>query len=407
MFQLLFVLFASFFGIFINVWLLLLILENRSNLFKKKIIKKFPKVSVLIPAHNEENNIKNTVNSVLNLKYPRKKLEVIVIDNGSNDRTSKIVKSFRKVKLIKLRKASKAYALNKGLEKAKGEIVGILDADSRVSKNCLKKTVGYFDDPKVGAVTTFINVDNKKSVLSKMQNIEYLFSAITKKLISFLNSMYVVPGSLSLVRKNLAEEIGFSEDTLTEDMDMALSISKKGYKIVNCLDAVAFTTIPKDFKKLTKQRLRWYRGFIENTFKHSDIVFNKNFFHLGCFIIPISFTAIIIGVVLSTLLFFDIFHYILIFLRSVYYIPILDQLVLNLNNINSTNILLAPYAPIAYILVFSTSFFILYCSLKLLFSANKKNVALIPFYMLGYYFLLMIYWCIAFFLEVFRWKKKW
>jgi cellulose synthase/poly-beta-1,6-N-acetylglucosamine synthase-like glycosyltransferase len=407
MLTLIFTLSATFIAIYINMWFLLLILENKSKLFEKKLLKKLPTVSILIPAHNEEKNIGSTLDSVLSLDYPKGKCEVIVIDNGSTDRTSKIVKKFKSVKLIKIPNPGKSLALNKGLKLAKGEIVGILDADTIVSKDGLKKTVGFFGDPKVGIVGNHIKVDSEKGAFGYIQNIEYLFSAITKKLISFMNSLYVAPGTLSLMRRDIAKEIGFSDDTVAEDMDIALSISKKGYKIVNSLDSFAFTKIPKNIKDLTKQRIRWYRGFIENLVKHSDVLSNKKFLNLSYFLIT-GLIAIFIGIIFSSMLFFDIFRNSYIFTRTTTYMPVIDQFNLFLDDLPKiANRLLYPYFFICSIFIFTTSFAILTFSLKSLKNINTKNIIILPIYMLCYYTLIMIFWFLALVLELIRWKKRW
>jgi len=417
MIRIIFYLLSAFVGIYINVWYMLLILENKSKLLTRKKAKKFPKVSILIPARNEEKNIGDTIKSVLSMDYPKDKLEVIAIDNGSTDRTSEIISTFKKVKLLSERKLGKANALNKGLSMATGEIVGTLDADTLVNKDCLKKTIWYFEDQSVGAVTNFVKVDNEKGLLGKFQKVEYAFSAITKKLISILNSMYTTPGTLSLLRRDIIQEIKFSNDTLTEDMDIALSIIKKGYKIVNSLDAVSYTIIPRGFRNLAKQRIRWYRGFIENTIKHADLMLNKRFPHLGFFIFPMAYITILIGIGFLSIVLLDFFNSLQLFIKSFFYIPIADQLSLVPGSIpRLDSILMSSYSLISFIFIFSTSFVLLLYSLKLLPLSRlyfydkkrcKRDIALLPFYMLGYYFLIMLLWCFALFMELFRWKKKW
>jgi cellulose synthase/poly-beta-1,6-N-acetylglucosamine synthase-like glycosyltransferase len=422
MLRLILLLTAAFLGIYVNVWFFLMIQERKSKFFVKNIVKNFPKISVLIPAHNEEKSIKKTLKSILNLDYPKNKLEIFVIDNGSTDRTSAVVSRFKQVRLLKLDIANKAKALNEGLKHAKGDIIGLLDADTLVTRNCLKKTVGYFNDASVGAVTNFIKVDTKSGFLSKLQNIEYLFSELTKKIASFIDSMYVVPGTMSLVRKKLLVAVGgFSDDTITEDMDIALTIHKKGYKIINCMDAVVFTRIPRNLYQLTKQRIRWYRGFIESVVKHSDIIFNRKFFDLGFFILPLSFIAIAMGLYLSTVLLSDSIYGGYIFLKTIPYLSFADHISLISKSIGIQNIiqniLMDPYSVVALLIVFFTSFSIIKMTLKIVdekkvlvpskINTDLKTTAIIPIYMLAYYFLIMIFWVFAFSMEIIRWKKKW
>lgn len=408
MIKMVFYLLSAFVGIYINVWYMLLILENKSRLLARKEAKRFPKVSILIPARNEEKNIGDTIKSVLSMEYPKNKLEVIAIDNNSTDRTADMIRKFKRVKLLSEKKLGKANALNRGLSIATGEIIGTLDADTLVDKNCLKKSVGYFEDSRVGAVTNFVKVEDDRGILGKFQTIEYAFSGITKKLISFLNSMYITPGTLSLLRKDVIQDIKFSDDTLAEDMDMALSITKKGYRIVNSLDAISYTRIPIGFRNLVKQRVRWYRGFIENTVKHADLMLNRKFPHLGFFILPMAYITILIGIGYLSIVLLDYFNSLQLLIKSFFYMPIADQVSLVPNSIPKFDtILISPYFPISFFFIFSTSFVLLLYSLKSLSLARKRDVALLPFYMLGYYFLIMIFWSIALFMELFRRKRKW
>lgn len=408
MIKILFYLVSAFVGIYINVWYMLLILENKSKLLSRKDAKKFPKVSVLIPARNEEKTIGDALKSVLSMNYPKDKLEVIAIDNGSTDKTSEVISRFKGVKLLFEKKLGKANALNKGLPLATGDIIGTLDADTLVDKNCLKRSIGYFEDKKVGAVTNFVKADSEKGILGKFQTVEYAFSGITKKLISFLDSMYITPGTLSLLRRDAIKDIKFSDDTLAEDMDMALSIKKKGYKIVNSLDAISYTRIPMGFRNLAKQRIRWYRGFIENTIKHADLMLNRKFTHLGFFIFPMAYITILIGIGFLSIVLSDYFNSLQLLIKSLFYIPIEEQASLVLGSIpRLETLLLSPYSLISFVFIFSTSFVLLLYSLRILSLARKRDIALLPFYMLGYYFLIMLLWCFALFMELFRFKKRW
>lgn len=207
--------------------------------------------------------------------------------------------------------------------------------------------IGYFDDKEVGAVTNFIKIDRRHGIISRFQELEYLMSAISKKILSLLDSFYIVPGTLSLVRKELADEIKFSSDTLTEDMDFALSLLKKNYKIVTCLDATVRTIIPKTLGAWMKQRVRWYRGYFENSIKHKDVILSRKYITLGWFVLPIAgYSSIGIGIYLTFLSFFNLLHSLLISLRSMNYIPLIEQINLAIGNLPKFNIdlLFTPYA---------------------------------------------------------------
>ena len=412
-----FLLLISFIGIYLNVWFLLLTFENKSKLHEKKRPKMLPKVSILIPAYNEAKTIGKTLKSVLRLDYPKHKLDVIEIDNGSTEATAEMVKKAmktfkkfdKKLKLIRLKRPGKARALNAGLAHTKGELIGILDADTIVTKSCLKNMVGFFEDENIGAVTNHVHIDNPKGILGVMQNIEYIFSAFSKKLLSFINALYVTPGTLSLIRKDIIKEIKFSDDTLTEDMDIALCILKKKLKIANCLNAIAYTAIPKTLGELAKQRIRWYRGFIENTIKHSDVLFNKAHPHLGFFVLPFSsFMAIFIGILLTVMVFLNHLQDAIIFLRDLYYMPVYDQMSLAISGfLDPFKFFLEPYSLITYITILTGTFITLLVTFHLLKVKKRKVMLLIPIYFFLFYTLIMIFWAISIFMEVFKLKKRW
>lgn len=412
-----FLLFVSFIGIYLNVWFLLLTFKHKSQLHERKKPKRLPPVSVLMPVYNGAKTIGKCLKSVLSLDYPANKLEVIVVDNGSTDGTSNIVKKVmrkfrgakRRVKLITLPKPGKVDALNVGLRQAKGEIIGVLDDDTFVSKSCLKEMIGFFDDENIGAVTNHIKVANAGGLLGILQNIEYIFSALTKRLFNFLNAVYTTPGTLSLLRKDIIEVVGFSDDTLAEDMDVALYITKKNYKIVNCLSAVSHTIVPKKLGELLKQRVRWYRGFIENVRKHSDLLFNREHVHLGWFIFPFaSFMAVFVGVALTVLLVLNRFRNSTMFLKELIYIPLIDKMGLMMSDfLKPINFFIEPYSIIAYSTILIGSFITLLVTFHFLGVKKSKKLILIPFYFFLYYSLLMVFWLVSIIMEIFNIKKKW
>ncbi len=419
MIYLLFMFFVLFVGVYISVWFLLVALSNVDKLHEHMIANYFPTISIIVPAHNEEKYIKKSLESVANLDYPKEKIEVIVVDNGSTDKTFEEARRFKKkfhtklkkIKLFKLSRPGKSEALNIGIKYASGDIVGILDADTIVRKDCLKKMLPYFKNKKVGAVTNYIKPINSKGFLPSLQALEYIFSSFSKKLISILDALYIIPGTLSLIRKDLIKKIGFSNDTLTEDMDAALCILKSGYKISNCLDAVAYTVVPTTFHSLLKQRIRWYRGFIQNFVKHSDIIFNKEYPHLGYFVLPFSsFLAIFVGASLTLILFNNLFHNAIIFINRFFYIPFFDTFVLftpQLKNFSISKLFLAPYSTILYSMIFLSSFLAFIIAFRLQKIKLRKKLLLLPFYFFVYYTLIMIFWVISILTEIFKIKKRW
>ncbi|MDT7858865.1 MAG: glycosyltransferase [Candidatus Aenigmarchaeota archaeon] len=285
----------SFFAFFTY---LLVYLENRKKVFKDPPLpKKLPKVSILVPAYNEEKTIAKTLKSLLRLNYPKNLLEIIAINDGSTDNTLKIMKKFEKygVKVIDKPNGGKASALNAGLKVAKGDIIVCMDADSIVSRNALKNTVGYFNDPNVAAVASSLKVYKPRTLWQKVQYVEYIYNVFLRKVLSLMDSLFVVPGPFGLYRRSVLEKLGgWEEGNITEDMELTMRLQKAGYKIETSLNSVVYTKTPDTFKRLIRQRVRWYRGFLINAKKYRDMFFNPKFGNLGVFTLPLYIIFVLV-----------------------------------------------------------------------------------------------------------------
>ena len=281
-------------------------IKNRQEFYKDPEIKRkeLPKVSIIIPAFNEEKGIKATIDSLLNLDYPKELLEIIVVNDGSKDRTDEIAREYEKrgeiIYIENEKNIGKAASLNKGIERANSEFVACIDADTVVERDALKKTIGYFNDEKVGAVVVRVRVKNPKNLLERIIEIEYnLGLGFYLKLLSFLNCLYLTPGQFSVYRKKVLTEIGgFDKDNIVEDTEIAYRIQKANYKIACCLSTFASTTVPNNLRSLYYQRKRWYSGTIMTVSKHRDVFFNKQLGNFGMFFIPINYGGILLGALL-------------------------------------------------------------------------------------------------------------
>jgi len=256
----------------------------------------FPSISVIIPCYNAGDTIGKCVEHVLNSNYP-KPMEIIIVDDGSNDAdTKKALKHLeKKVKVIyKPSNAGKAAALNTGIKECKGELVACLDSDSYVEKDALINMVKtMLKDEKNCAVTAFIKVHKPNSILTWIQEIEY-YCAFGFNMLSYarLNSVFVTPGPMTLFRKKVFDEIGgFDENNPTEDLEICWRIRKYGYKISYSKDAIVYTEVPTKIKPLLKQRERWYRGKLFNIRLHRDMMFNPKYSLFGMFVLPTSLFA--------------------------------------------------------------------------------------------------------------------
>ncbi len=289
-------LFYMFVSIYFLFFFLILYFNNRKNLFEYPTAKKDYSISVLVPAYNEEKTIEDTINSIFEIDYPIK--EVIAINDGSTDRTKEIIqrllKKYPELKLLDKKNSGKGSSLNHGIKMAKGELIVVVDADSYPAKDSFKKMVGYFDEEKVGAATCVIVPRNKNTLLEKMQFIEYNVIAFTRKLLEYVDGIYVTPGPLAIYRKTALEKIGgFDENNLTEDIELTWRIIYAGYERKMCLSTYVTTTAPNKWKLWYRQRRRWGVGGIQCMAKYKKEFLKKG--TLGMFILPFFVFNFFIG----------------------------------------------------------------------------------------------------------------
>ena len=244
-----------------------------------------PLVTVLIPAYNEEKVIGPAIRALLDSEYEN--LEIVVVDDGSKDRTvgivSEIAKAEPRVRLVRQPNRGKAAAANHGLAEAWGDIVVAVDADTLVPPRSIPKLVRHFADPGVTAVCGNVEVGNVRGVLTAFQAIEYVTSQnFDRRAFSALNCISVVPGALGAWRRSAVLEAGgYSQDTLTEDADLTLTILERGGRVVYEADAGGRTEAPETLAALARQRFRWTYGTYQCLWKHQASFFRGTLGWLG------------------------------------------------------------------------------------------------------------------------------
>ncbi|MGC1618907.1 MAG: glycosyltransferase [Candidatus Acidiferrum sp.] len=249
-----------------------------------------PAVTVLIPAHNEENVVVQTITSVLASDV--KSLRVIVVNDGSTDNTGPLLdESFGqdpRVRIIHQVNRGKAAALHRALGEAATEIVVTIDADTEVEPDAIGKLLRHFSDPAVGAVAGNVKVGNRSRWLTRWQALEYITSQnMEKRAFDLLNCITVVPGALGAWRKTAIEAAGgITADTVAEDADLTIGIRRLGWRISYEEDAIAWTEAPDTASALIRQRFRWTFGTLQSFWKHGDTLVRPKYGTLGWIALP-------------------------------------------------------------------------------------------------------------------------
>jgi cellulose synthase/poly-beta-1,6-N-acetylglucosamine synthase-like glycosyltransferase/peptidoglycan/xylan/chitin deacetylase (PgdA/CDA1 family) len=247
-----------------------------------------PPVSIVVPAYNEAAGIEQAVSSLASSDYPE--FEVVVVDDGSTDGTGDIVDALKLpgVKVIREANRGKSEALNTGVTAARYEIVTAVDADTVFEPGTLSELVRPLADEKVGAVAGNTKVGNRRSILGRWQHIDYVMGFnLDRRLLDVLGCMPTVPGAIGAFRKCALVEVGgFSSDTLAEDTDVTIALSRLGWKVVYAERARGFTETPGSLSGLWRQRYRWSFGTMQSVWKHKRALFRRADGPIGMFGLP-------------------------------------------------------------------------------------------------------------------------
>jgi cellulose synthase/poly-beta-1,6-N-acetylglucosamine synthase-like glycosyltransferase/spore germination protein YaaH/peptidoglycan/xylan/chitin deacetylase (PgdA/CDA1 family) len=242
-----------------------------------------PKVAVLIPAYNEEKVIERTVRAALNSNYPN--LRVIVIDDGSRDRTLEVARAAfpreeaaGKVLILTKPNAGKAEALNYGIGHiGDAELFVGIDADTIIASDAISRLVPHFINPKVGAIAGNAKVGNRVNLWTRWQALEYITSQnFERRALDVLGAVSVVPGAIGAWRVSAVREAGgFQIDTVAEDADLTMALLRRGYRVEYEDMALAYTEAPTNANGLMRQRFRWSFGILQAVYKHRGVFARK------------------------------------------------------------------------------------------------------------------------------------
>lgn len=256
-----------------------------------------PAVTILVPIFNEEKTVEKTIASLLNLNYPKEKLFISIVDDGSIDNTWNLIQRYKNLPNISLyqkENGGKFTALNHGIDNCKTNFVGCLDADSEVHPDALLHIIPNFKNSEIMAVTPSMKIKSPDNIIQLMQNAEYNMGIFLRKIMGLIDAQYVTPGPFSIFRKQVFEKIGnYRHAHNTEDLEMALRMQNSHMKIT-CEDkAIVYTVGPRTFPKLYKQRVRWTGGFIQNTLDYKHMILNPKYGNLGMLVLPVTLFIIL------------------------------------------------------------------------------------------------------------------
>jgi cellulose synthase/poly-beta-1,6-N-acetylglucosamine synthase-like glycosyltransferase/peptidoglycan/xylan/chitin deacetylase (PgdA/CDA1 family) len=233
-------------------------------------------VSVLVPAYNEAKCIENTVRSLADSDHP---IEVLVIDDGSSDGTSRIVEAMGlpNVRVVRQLNAGKPAALNRGVANARYDLIVMMDGDTVFEPSTVRELVQPFGDPRVGAVAGNAKVGNKDTLIGAWQHIEYVMGFnLDRRMYDVLRCMPTIPGAVGAFRRSALERVGgMSDDTLAEDTDITMALHRDGWRVVYAENARAWTEAPETVQQLWSQRYRWSYGTMQAIWKHRRALVDK------------------------------------------------------------------------------------------------------------------------------------
>lgn len=251
----------------------------------------YPSVSVIVPAYNEARYVGRTIESVLAADYPQRKLQVLVVDDGSDDDTYAEALAYRDegVTVLTKENGGKYSALNYGLLFVRNDVVVNVDADSVLAPDALKRLVAPLQNPAVGAVAGNVKIDNRGTFVTGCQALEYVFNInVYRRAFDLLGLVPIVPGCLGAYRRTVLEAVhGYDPATLTEDFDTTMKILKFGYQ-VRASPATVYTEGPNSWRDLYNQRLRWYRGNLMTLSKHADSLVEPRYGLLHRLVMPLK-----------------------------------------------------------------------------------------------------------------------
>jgi cellulose synthase/poly-beta-1,6-N-acetylglucosamine synthase-like glycosyltransferase len=336
-----------------------------------------PNVTVLVPARNEQHNIIQCLDSILSSKYPKCRLKVIIINDGSTDNTRDVVRSYitktnrDRIRLIDQKNKGKAASLNYALKRyVKSPYVMCLDADSTLDKYAIYNEIQYFREKDVVAVAANVVINEQNTLLNLVQRFEYIISYSMKRAQNAYSIEYIIGGIGSMFRTKSLLQVGYYDtNTMTEDIDLSMKFVSRGSrqnKLAYAANAIAYTESVQDVKSLISQRFRWKYGRMQTFLKNKRTFFNSNPDHskqLTLIMLPYALVQeglFLLEPFIILYLLYIIYEYQSFGIFIMSFGVILSYILINLWSSTSVSIkqklILTYYAPPVYLALYALSF---------------------------------------------------
>ena len=261
-----------------------------------------PSVAILVPAYNEEASLDRTFKSLVNQTYPNI-TQIILIDDGSTDRTAEISRGWTaldpRISYHYEENQGKPSALNNGFARSNADLTFFMDGDSHVDERCIERLVLHFvNDPQIGAVSSFVAIHNNKTLMAKLQEIEYFFNQLVTRFVQSLEKTVIIcPGCGTMVRTQIAKTNLHSKRTIAEDADFTFQIHRD-WRIGQEPDAVSYTDAMTNMRSLKNQRMRWLYGILQTVVLHREREATSKLWILwawvGCIVSPVPLAALVL-----------------------------------------------------------------------------------------------------------------
>jgi len=268
----------------------------------------YPMVSIVIPAYNEADNIGRLIESIQYQDYPFECYEIIVVDDGSTDKTGRIAAQYG-VKVIRHEKnLGKAKSLEDGIRAARGDVIITMDGDSYFADGSSLRNIveSLYTRPSVGVSTGVIRIEEGAGgIIEKFQVIEFLHSfEVGRRVQGYLDWLLVVPGAFSAFKSYILKSLpSIPKDTLAEDFELGMIAAKMGFTLNFEPRARVYTRPVLSWKRLYHQRVRWYYGGLQVMKKYQEMILRKEYGDKGLFLF---FHVILLEYILPVLQVFGI-----------------------------------------------------------------------------------------------------